>query len=264
MKADLHVHSTCSDGTFTPFEILDLAKKAGLTGLSITDHDTFSAYTPEFFEKAEQLNLEILVGTEISSRMDNENVHILAYDFDIEDQGFNQFFSLMQKKRQDRNREILIKLKKSGIDIDPVFLEESPVIGRPHIAKKLIDMGIVSTISQAFDQYLKGGGCAYSPGMRPTPIEVIEQVHKAKGKAIIGHPHLGKQKILNKLYDLPFDGIECYYARFTRDKEEPFLTIAKKKNWLITGGSDFHGTIKPKSILGSSWVEEEDFRKLKS
>lgn len=264
MKADLHVHSTCSDGTLTPLEILDLAKKSEITGLSITDHDTFSAYTPEFFAYAKMLGIEIITGTEISSRLDDENVHILAYNFKLDDSGFCAFFAFMQKKRLERNKLILKKLGQFGIEIDPGFLEESPIIGRPHIANKLIEKGVVSTIQEAFNLYLKDGGKAYCAGVRPTPQEVIKEVHKAGGKAVIAHPHLGKNKILKKLYNLPFDGIECYYARFTKDKEAPFLHIAKKRGWLITGGSDFHGAVKPESVLGSSWVGEEDFKRLKS
>lgn len=262
MRADLHIHSTCSDGTETPENILRMVKEKEFFGLSITDHDTSAAYTPEFFKLADKLKLKVLVGAELSSTLDDHNVHILAYDFDHEDPSFCKFIESIQKSRYKRNVKILENLKKLGIFIDPTLLEKSVVIGRPHIAQALIEKGIVNNIKEAFEIYLKEGAKAYYPGLRPHSQKVIEEIHKAKGKAFIAHPHLTPKRILEKLLHLPFNGIECYYARFPRDKEKAYLDIAKKKRWLISGGSDFHGHIKPLNALGASWVDEETFNKI--
>lgn len=262
MRADLHIHSTCSDGSKTPEQLLHLAKEKGLFGLSITDHDTIEAYTYEFFDLAKKLELKVIVGAEISSLLDDYNAHILAFDFDYKDEGFKSFLESIQKTRRDRNRKILEKFQKLGISIDPTFLDKSAVIGRPHFAQILIEKGFVSNIKEAFEIYLKEGAKAYYPGLKPSSQKVIDQIHKAGGKAFIAHPHLTPKSILTKLYHLPFDGIECYYARFSSDKEEPFLKIARKKGWLVSGGSDFHGDIKPTNNLGASWVDEETFNRI--
>lgn len=263
MKADLHIHSTCSDGTNTPEEILYLAKEKGLFALSITDHDTIAAYTPDFFSKAKELELDILVGVELSCQIGKENVHILAYNFDLKDESFKTFIQEIQEGREERNKRILQKLKGLGIDIDPHFLEKKVLIGRPHIAQVLIEQNIVRDMKEGFDVYLKEGGKAYVSGTKPILARAIEMVHQAKGLALIAHPHILKKRVLKKLLDLPFDGLECYYGNFPYYIEKPFYEIAQKKKWLISGGSDFHGAIKPHNPLGCSWVNEENYRKLK-
>jgi len=262
-RADLHTHSTCSDGTETPEALLHLAKEKGLFGLSITDHDTIEAYTPELFSQAKDLDIKLLVGSELSSRLNGESVHILAYNFDINSSSFQNFMQKIQSQRLSRNKRILEKLKALEIEIDSELLKKSAVIGRPHIAKILIDKKIVRNMKEAFEFYLKDGGKAYVPGERPSPMEVIKEIHKAKGKAFIAHPHLMSKNIFSQLLHYPFDGIECYYARFSKEMEKPFLDIAEKKGMLISGGSDFHGSIKPLNALGCSWVDDKTFALIK-
>lgn len=264
LRADLHTHSTCSDGTESPEALLHLAKEKNLFGLSITDHDTFDAYTPEFFSLAEKSGIEILVGAEISSRLNGESVHILAYDFNVNSFSFIAFVQRAQSMRIARNKRILQKLQGLGIDIDPTFLTSRSIIGRPHIAKILIDRKVVKNMKEAFEYYLGDGAKAFVPGDRPSPLEVIREVHRAGGKAFIAHPHLMHRNLFSQLLHYPFDGIECYYARFSRQQEKPFVDIAKNKKMLMSGGSDFHGSIKPLNALGASWVNKETFYQIKN
>jgi predicted metal-dependent phosphoesterase TrpH len=262
-RADLHCHSNCSDGSDDPLTLLELAKQTGLSGLSITDHDTIHAYTPELYAKAKELDIELLIGTEISTEFEGLTVHILAYGFD---ETLGEFLDEALKKRQERNRVILLKLKKKGIIIEESELRlhgPDQIIGRPHIAAVLLQRGIVSSIQEAFERYLKDTAPCYSIGGKFTPREAIGAIKQAKGKAVLAHPHfIKKGRFLRELLSHSFNGIECHYGRLHREQEKPWIKIAKEKGWIATGGSDYHGKLKPYIQLGCSWVDEETFRKL--
>ena len=267
-RADLHCHSNHSDGTDSPFELLQKAREAQLQGLSITDHDTIDAYTPDFFAEAKRLGIQLLNGVEISSELEGSSVHILAYGFDLKCEKFSQFLREIRKKRGQRNRAILEKLKQHQMPITEEELfdfAKFKTIGRPHIAALMVQKGYVADFKEAFDRYLKEGALCYASGIRFHPKEVIEEIHKAAGKAILAHPHfIKKGAFLRKLLQLPFDGIECYYSRLDQALEIPWLKLAKERNWIATGGSDYHGSFKPMTPLGCSWVSEHIFKALQS
>ena len=263
-RADLHCHTTCSDGSDEPFELLRKAKGSSLQGLSITDHDTADAYTPELFALAEELNLRLLPGVEISSELEGVPVHILAYGYDLDSVLFAAFLKEIRKRRMERNREILKKLaeKKMPLEEEELAKLKTKTLGRPHIAAMMMKKGYVSSMQNAFEYYLKDGASCYAPGFKYTPQEVIDQIHLGGGKAILAHPHFYKKKAyLKKILSCTFDGIECYYAALHKELEIPWLKLAKERGWIATGGSDYHGSIKNNS-LGSSWVGEETFNML--
>ena len=269
-RADLHCHSTCSDGSETPIELLKRAKDIQLSGLSITDHDTIDAYTPNFFSTAESLGIRILPGIELSSEVGDTTVHVLGYGFDLNSPPFTSFLREMQERRTQRNFALLEKLKerKMVISMEELVAFSSKVntkktIGRPHIADLMVKKGYVATMQEAFERYLKEGALCYVSGFKFTPLEAIEEIHKANGKASLAHPHYLKTgSFLRHLLSLPFDGIECYYANLPKELEARWHKIAKEKNWIATGGSDYHGTFKPHLSLGSSWVSESTFEAL--
>lgn len=267
-RADIHCHTTCSDGSDSPLKVLHLAKNAGLQGLSITDHDTMDAYTPELFAEAKKLGIELLSGIEISSELDEVSVHILGYGYDLNDQGLKDFLILMQERRTERNRAILRKLAERNMHITEDELKSfatERTIGRPHIAQMMVKKGYVQTPRDAFDFYLKEGALCYASGIKYHPQEVIEEIQKAKGKAVLAHPHfIKKGSFLRRLLALPFNGIECYYSRLAKALELPWLKIAKERGLIPTGGSDYHGEIKPNIPLGCSWVGEAIFRSLQN
>jgi len=139
------------------------------------------------------------------------------------------------------------------------------VVGRPHIAFFLEKKGVVSSFQEAFEKYLREGASCYVLGDKFTSEEVIGYIHAAGGKAVLAHPHfLKKMKLKSALLSLPFDGIECYYAYFPLHVEKTWLALAEKKKWITTGGSDYHGSVKPQNLLGGSWVGWESFQKLLS
>ena len=266
-RADIHCHSICSDGSDHPLDLLRLAKDSKLQGLSITDHDTIDAYTDELFAEAEKLEIALLPGVEISSEMDGNSVHILGYGFDIRDKDLNEFLKEMQRRRFERNRAILNKLAARNMPITEEELKNFAthrIIGRPHIAQLMVNKGYVYTMREAFDRYLKEGGLCYASGVRFEPKDVIEAVQKARGKAVLAHPHfIKKGSFLKKLLSQQFDGIECYYSRLDKALEIPWLKMAKERGWIATGGSDYHGSIKPHISLGCSWISEHVFKILK-
>lgn len=270
-RADLHCHTTCSDGSETPEKVLQLASKIGLKGLAITDHDSVEAY-PIALPIANQLGLKLLPGTEFSSVHKGVSVHILAYSFSPENPLIHEFCLRHKLRRLNRNREILERLKEHGMPVSeeeveamlpPDLSEAQRTIGRPHIAQVMVKKGYVETITDAFKKHIGEGKPCYAAGNPFSSEETIDLIHRAKGLAIIAHPHLmDDANTLKDLLAMPFDGIECYYGTFAMTQQERWLKIAAKKNWIITGGSDFHGSIKPNIPLGSSFVNEELFNVL--
>lgn len=269
-RADLHIHTNNSDGTLSAEQILELAKQNNLSAISITDHDTIKAYNKDLFDFAKKLNIQLVPGVEISSEFLDTTVHILAYNFDLSSKDFLSFLKKVQKKRILRNAQILKKLKEHGIAIEEKELQDyvaqnniaQAVIGRMHIAQLMDQKGFVKSVQDAFDKYIKDEACCYVKGNKFSPIEVIDAIHKAKGRAVLAHPFVFKQSLLNKLLKFDFDGIEVYYAKLLPSQENIYLKIANKKNLLITGGSDFHGTNKPYISLGCSWIDDINLNKL--
>lgn len=265
-KADLHCHTTCSDGSLTPRALIDLAKSIGLSALSITDHDTIDAY-PIALPYAKEMGLLLGTGIEFSCLLDKASVHILGYDFDLGLEAIPDHCAKHRLRRHARNKIILGKLRRLRMAIPENELEELEAsgitVGRPHIAQLMVKYGYVASAAVAFQLYLGDKKPAYDPGEGFTVEETIEVIHAAKGKAFLAHPHFyEKQAFIRKLLEMPFDGIECYYGRCLPEQEKPWLEIAAKKGWLVSGGSDFHGEAKPNVELGSSWVIEELFRKI--
>jgi predicted metal-dependent phosphoesterase TrpH len=270
-RADLHIHSYFSDGTNSPEEILYLAKNINLSGISITDHDTIDAYTDDLFKLAKSLNIRLIPGVEVSSELNDINVHILGYNFDLSSQKFRDFLKEIQKKRKLRNTQILQKLKEKNIDISEKELYEfatkkniaQTIIGRVHIARLMYEKGYVPSMQKAFDYYIEDNGPCYVKGYKFSPKQVIDQIQLAKGKAVLAHPNFIKNKIvINKLLELNFDGLEAYYAKLQPSQEKKWVEVAKRHGLIITGGSDYHGEIRPYITLGCSWVDEDRFNHL--
>ncbi len=264
-RADLHVHSLFSDGTDTPEELIDAAIQKNLGGLSITDHDTIEAYK-RAKPYAESRNFPLLLGVEFSTVFRTESIHVLCYGFSLESQEIVQLCERHQKRRLQRNSRILDKLKGLHIhiedkDVKPLVL--GGCIGRPHIALALIRKGVVSSVKEAFQKYLGERRPAYDPGEAISLEETLDCIRKGGGKAILAHPTLIiRKRLLKDLLEMPFDGLEGYYCLLSAQEEEPLIKKAREKGWIVTGGSDYHGTIKPHIPLGCSWVNEETFRLL--
>lgn len=260
-KADLHTHTTCSDGTLTPQELIALAKASNLSALSITDHDTTAAY-PEALEFAEKAGIKLITGVEFSTVHKDNSIHILGYGIDPEQPDIKALCDWHSKRRKRRYLKILELLKEKGMPLDP---EERMQYGRPHIAQSMIERGYVSSIPEAFHKWIGEGKPCFCREEWKSPEETIDCIHKGGGVAVIAHPHLiDKERTFQELLKMPIDGIECYYARFPIKHNSKFLRIARARNLLITAGSDFHGSVKPTNPLGGSWINKELFERLEN
>jgi predicted metal-dependent phosphoesterase TrpH len=261
-RADMHSHSICSDGTLEPKELIDLAKKQNLQGLSITDHDTVIAYTPELFSYAKSQDILLVTGVEFSSYIEDVGVHILGYDFNYQDPKLLLFCEAHKKRREIRNLAILEKLAQKGMFITQEEIEQGSfhMIGRPHIAKIMIDKGYVRDFKEAFEQYIGNHKPCYVQGEVFSVEETISVIKKASGKAFLAHPiFIEKRRILTQLLQMEFDGIECYYGKSNIKQNKEMLALAEKYRMRVSGGSDFHGSNKSYLPLGSAFITEEHF-----
>jgi predicted metal-dependent phosphoesterase TrpH len=257
-KFDLHTHTTCSDGSYTPEKLFEAAKNCGLSGVSITDHDTVDAYF-----HMPKTDLRIGVGVEFSAFLNEDSVHILGYDFIFDHHVIKDFCLKHKNRRFHRNLAIIKKLQNLGFNITESDLYtrfDDRTVGRPHIAQLLIEAGICKSMEHAFKDYLAEGKKAFASGEKFSVQETIEVIKKADGKAFIAHPQLIKKRhVLRELQKMPFDGIEVFYAKYPKKDTVTWEKLAHEKKWLMSGGSDFHGELKTFNQLGSSWVNEELF-----
>lgn len=264
-RADLHCHTTCSDGSVTPEKIIELALERELQGLSITDHDSINAYATAI-PAAQKLGISLITGVEFSSMHKDSTVHILGYSFSPTNPIILHLCERHQTRRLERNRAILERLAAHGMPLSEEEINACEgTVGRPHIAAAMVKKGYVETVTNAFHLYIGEGKPCYVRGASFPVEEAISSIHQANGFAIIAHPHLIKEPhLVQALLTMDFDGLEGYYAKLPAAQNDRWVKIANKKNWIISGGSDFHGDIKPSIPLGCSWVGDETFRVLKT
>ncbi len=255
---DLHIHSTASDGTCTPSELIAMALDSGLSAIAITDHDTVDG-VQEALSLAQQTGLEVIPGIEISAASSSSQLHILGYYIDHKNQALLDALSWMRTQRATRNPKILSKLQDLGIPVteDQVSrIAGSAVQGRPHIAQAMMEIGAVKTLEEAFDLYLGKDKPAYIPKSKINPLEAINLIRGAGGIPVVAHPlflerdgiHL--DPFIGELCDTGLGGIEVWYSDHSEDDTTRYAAIAEKYNLIITGGSDYHGTRKPGVELG--------------
>ncbi|NBC66160.1 MAG: PHP domain-containing protein [Bacteroidetes bacterium] len=246
-KADLHTHTNASDGNLTPEELIEKVSKKNLEVIAITDHDTINGYldAKKFADKKE---IELIAGVEISTVWNEREIHVLAYGFDEENNNFLSLIANQKQARRKRMKAIVDVLKKEGIDIDyaEVRAESHPGnIGRPHAASVLINKGYVASVSEAFIRYLSNDKIKQIKTEYAVLEDVLSVVHEAGGILSIAHP--GPMYSKNEMTNLlkhPFDGIECIHPSHSYKVQKMYLDLAKSKNLLVTGGSDFHGSGK--------------------
>ncbi len=256
---DLHTHTVASDGSDSPYELISLAKDIGLSAIAITDHDTTDGIL-EGKEAAREVGLEFIPGVELSVNYPYGNMHILGYFIDIEIPRFKNVLKRVQQARANRNPRIIEKLNQLGFSITIEELEEisqGGQIGRPHFARLMVEKGIVRSVEEAFEYYLKKGAKAYAPKSILEPKEAIDVIKEAKGVPVLAHPFSLQIKEEKKLKDAikvlkeqGLLGIECYYSEHDKTFTDLCLNIAKELDLIVTGGSDYHGKAKPKIKLG--------------
>lgn len=248
MKADLHMHSVFSDGTDEVPAIVAKAKAAGLSLMSLTDHDTVKGVGLAL-EEGEKQGIKVLPGIEISTYAVCE-VHILGYNIDINNDRLLTRLAEIEDKRHERIKAILTNLKKYNIELDEEkIFDRIGTVGRMHIAKQLLAKGYCQTITEAFDRYLGERGIAYVPSKRITPLEGVKLIKAAGGLAVVAHPLIFCQKgklddLIGGLKTYGLDGLEVYYPTHTLDDTAKLYDLAKKNRLIATGGTDYHGLNK--------------------
>jgi len=256
---DLHIHSTASDGSLSPLEIVRLARELGLRAVAITDHDTIEG-SAEALGQPQSPSLEVLSGIEISADVPSGTMHILGYLIELDDPSLTQTLKKLQDARAQRNVRIIKKLQDLGVDIkheDVLAVSGKGQVGRPHIAQVLMKKGVVRSFGEAFSKYLKKTGPAYVPRYRLQPAEAIQMILRAGGVPVLAHPFTLDAKdedefegILRELKQTGLMGMEVYYPEHRPGRTALFERLARRHGLLMTGGTDFHGAAKPAVQLG--------------
>lgn len=270
---DLHIHSTASDGTLTPAEVVSSAMaQAGNTKdpvvIALTDHDTVAG-VPEFMKEAAKYKdrLTAIPGVEISTDYNGVEIHVLGYNIDINNAPLLERLKVCRESRDGRNEKIIQKLQEQGFEItmdDIRPADPNETIARPHIAKQLLKKHYVSSVKEAFDKYLAEGRCCYVERIMPTPQEAISLIKNSGGIAVLAHlmyykklDAAQKAELTAQLKEAGLTGIEAYYNTYTPEEEEFVKSLAKQHALLHTGGTDFHGQNKPHISLFKGQGEME-------
>jgi len=241
--ADMHVHTRVSDGVFSPEEVVEQAKQAGLTAICIGDHDSIGAVEPALWAGQRQ-GVEVVPAIELSSQIGARELHILGYFIDWRAKWFRDKLLELQEDRRERVKKMVGKLSKLGVKIpyNLIISTEGGVVGRPHIALAMLERGYVDTFQDAFDKYLSYGRPAYVGRYPLTPAEAIETIHKAGGVPVLAHPLYARaDAMLPKLVKQGLRGLEVYHSRHDVSVTRHYRKLAEKYGLLITGGSDSHG-----------------------
>lgn len=247
-RADLHTHSTASDGTGSPADNVRLAREKGLAAVALTDHDT-TAGLEEALEEGERLGIRVVPGVELSTMQDGVEIHVLGYFVDWPDGRWQKRLRSQRDARMRRSRMIVERLAELGMPVTWEEVERAAsgrasggAIGRPHIAAAMVGRGYVSSVAEAFERFLGSTGAAYVRVPRPTPLEVVGWIHEAGGAAVIAHPGLyGRDELVEALLEAGADGIEAYHSDHGPDDEARYAAMAARFGVIATGGSDYHG-----------------------
>jgi len=248
-RADLHTHTTASDGRHTPEENVRMAQEAGLAAIAITDHDTVAGVA-DALRAGLRYGVVVVPGVELGTSANGKDVHILGYGVALEDERWLNRLRELREARDRRNDRILENLAALGM---PILTEELAAaagrssrkdksVGRPHIAQAMVDKGFAADLREAFDLWLGEGKPAYARQSRISPREAIEWIREAGGKAIVAHPGIyGDDDLVLSLLDQAADGLEAYHPDHDEEQARRYAEWAASRGKLVTGGSDFHG-----------------------
>ncbi len=255
---DLHVHSTESDGTLTPEDLVAEAKKAGLAAFALTDHDTCQGVC-KAMPLAASAGIELIPGIELSTNYHGKEVHIVGLYIDIENEQLLKKTAEYQKCRSERNALMVEALQKEGLSITmEELVAENPdcVITRANIARFLYEHGKIKSVREAFDRYIGDHCKCYVGRLKVASTDAVRLIKEAGGTAILAHPLLyglsntNLQKMIDELKPAGLDGLEAIYSTYTTGEEQQMKRLARENRLLISGGSDFHGSNKPDIALG--------------
>ena len=256
-QIDLHVHTTASDGSFSPSEVVHLASALGLSAIAITDHDTVAGY-PEAAEAASASGIEVIPGIEISTRY-RSAVHILGYYVNQNNHTLQQSLNEIVEDRDRRNEKICALMREDGLAVryDNLKKRFGTIIGRPHFARVLTELGLASDVQDAFRKYLEVGKPYFQRRNFLSIERSVELIVEAGGIPVLAHPFQYRlsdadlRNLIEHCIEYGLAGIECLYSGYSAEQSRYLSSLAAEYHLLITGGSDFHGSSKPHIQLGS-------------
>lgn len=267
---DLHTHSTASDGIYAPDELLRRASEAGLRVLALTDHDTTNGVA-QAAEAARRLNIDFIPGVELNTDTSGGEVHILGYFPEFERPAFQAVLKTLRDARERRGQRMVEQLNEHGIAISWERVREiaQGTVGRPHVAKALIEAGYVQSVSEAFQKYIGKGCVGFVPRYHLSPVDATRLIDSANGLPVIAHPLdlpglTTLRAWLPELLAAGMVGLETYYGPYTPENERELLALAHEYDLIPTGGSDFHGPGIHPTPLGGRYVPEEAVERLKA
>jgi predicted metal-dependent phosphoesterase TrpH len=264
--ADLHLHTYFSDGTFSPEELVAQAQRQELQVLALTDHDTVEGCA--LVEAACQTaGIEFITGTELTAEQDGHEIHILGYGIDLKNPHFLREIGKFQTVRQDRIREMVERLNQLNVPLraeDVFALANCRAPGRPHVARALVEAGLVGSLDEAFERFLKKNRPAWVPKFKISAADATELIHQSAGVAVMAHPGLNRSdEVIPGMVEGGLDGIECFHTKHTPAMSGHYLQIAARFELLVTGGSDCHGLSKGRPLIGTVRLAYEHVEKLK-
>lgn len=253
---DLHVHTTASDGTLSPAQAAELAAAEGLAAIAITDHDTLRGY-PEAAAAGAALGLEVVPGVEISTRY-NGAVHILGYYVDPDAPALCQALDWVVQDRDERNRRVAEQMAADGLPVSYEAMQArfGPVVGRPHFARILVELGLAESVADAFARYVEKGRRYYLPRHFLSIEDSVSLIARAGGVPVLAHPFQYRmddamlRELIEHCMDSGLRGVECFYSGYSPEQSAYLCALAEDYGLLQTGGSDFHGANKPHIALG--------------
>ena len=259
----MHIHTTYSDGSLSPEELVDSAIQAELTTIAITDHDNvLGYYVAKKYIEENQKPLNVIPGIEINTFYKKQEVHILGYFMDLDNPDFDAMIEKQRKARKLQAKEIAKRLQKEGMNVSYEDIKKSVIpkgsIGRPHIAKAIMQKGNVSSITEAYSKYICDGSKVYVQRKTVSPHEAVEAIYDAGGIPVIAHPCdiENAQELIEELMSYGLRGIEAYHRKHTPAMIEYFCSLAEKNGLIVTGGSDFHSPslYTGQMLLGKNFV----------
>jgi 3',5'-nucleoside bisphosphate phosphatase len=263
IEADLHIHTTASDGEFTPEEIVMASKAAGLKTIAITDHDSVNA-VERALAAGQEAGMEVVPGVEISCVFEGNEVHILGYFIRRHHGELLALLAELEESRHTRMELMIQKANHMGFKIQAEDIHYDGIPGRAHFGRALVRGGYVRDMHEAFSTYLKLNGPLYVPRYDISPGDIIQKINAAGGVASLAHPGLLKdRRIIGKIVAYGVEGIEAYYPLHSKKQVKEFLRLAQKHALVPTGGSDFHGPKNKDTPLGAAGVEQRSVEKLK-
>jgi Predicted metal-dependent phosphoesterases (PHP family) len=259
--ADLHTHTYHSDGTRSPAEVIDVALASGIEIVAISDHDNLAAYF-EIKSYADERGVTLIPATELSCAFEGVDIHILAYAFDANDERIESRLRRFREARQTRGRRIVDRLRALGYNISSERVEQlaaGGAVGRPHVARALVEGGYVASVSDAFDTLLRPGKPGYVEKDRFAVDEAVALMRATGGVTSIAHPTLypDHARIVPLLFDAGIDAIEVLHPDVDEASREAYSKLARDRGRMLTGGSDDHGSVKKTETLGTIKVPEE-------